>query len=112
MDSTLSDSMKAFHNSYAMYGLGFFGSSPHRIGRVLKNAGIHYEKVNCDQLNKIGVYIISYWNSDNIFKGLHTVAVKFDGEYYYTYNLSEGEVFVGLPANYINGYICGYYLGS
>ena len=61
-------------------------------------------------MKRPGVYIISYWNKGKPFKGLHTVAVSYDGTNYRAYNLSgNGTVANSLPSC-DNRYICGYYL--
>ena len=63
-------------------------------------------------MTKQGVYIISFWNDNAPWNGLHTVAVSYDGTTYTTYNLNGNgsESFVS-PEFYARLYICGYYLG-
>jgi hypothetical protein len=59
------------------------------------------------------VYIISFWNDNKPWGGLHTVAVKYDGVRYATYNLSgNGQISYMLPSDYACDFICGYYLGE
>ena len=50
-------------------------------------------------------------NKGKILKGLHTVAVYFDGNTYTTYNLKgDGKECYDHPSTYAYGYICGYYI--
>ena len=100
--------MAAFQDANAMMAFGYLGSDPRRIGTVLRNEGIPYTCIRLDEMDKPGTYIISFWN-DPITKGLHTVAVSYDGGSYTTYNYSGHEN--DLPSNYASRYICGYYLG-
>ena len=117
IDSTLSYTMVSFQTSGAMIGYGYFGSMPQAIGNVLKNEGIAYERVGLSEITQPGVYIISFWNSDSIFKGLHTVALQYNGYEYEIYNyksLRDNGTYE--PSKRLNlsefegRYICGYYL--
>lgn len=64
-----------------------------------------------DEMNKSGVYIVSYWTPYRYgFYSIHTIAVKcIDGEYE-PQNLKNPANFS--PSNLGNRYIRGYYLGK
>lgn len=91
---------------------GFFGSNPYSLGKALKSNQIKYNIVSLDELNKEGLYIISYWNSINYNSMLHTVAFQSDGKgNYITYNLyGNGKISSIPPINCIGSYIIGYKL--
>lgn len=110
-ESTLSRTMADFQAAGAMIGYGLFGSSPRAIGRVLRRGGIAYERVSLADMTRRGVYIISFWNDRAPWGGLHTVAVRYDGVRYTTYNLKgRGEVTSLPPSVYARHFICGYFL--
>lgn len=110
-NSTLSQTMADFQSAGAMIGYGLFGSNPRAIGRVLRRSGIAYERVSLADMTRQGVYILSFWNDRAPWGGLHTVAVRYDGKRYTTYNLKgRGEVTYLPPAVYARHFICGYYL--
>ena len=110
LPSTLSGTISSFHANSAIFGDGFFGSNPFAIGTVLDSEGISYSSVGLSQMNKSGVYIISYWNTDSIFDGVHTIAIQYDGTTYkaYNYHWQEGSIDI---SQFKGRYICGYYLG-
>lgn len=111
MDSSLSSTINDFYDSYAMLGVsGLLGSNPRQIGRVLTKSGIDYNLVSANEMTKPGVYIVSCWNENAPFNGLHTIAVKYDGSKYTPYNKRNGYF---NPSDYDNSsYIIGYYLGE
>ena len=111
MDSSLSSTISDFYDSFAMLGFsGLFGSDPLKIGRVLTKSGITYSRVSANEMTKPGIYIVSYWNDNAPFNGLHTIAVTYDGSKYTTYNKHNGYF---NPYDYDNSsYIIGYYLGE
>lgn len=110
-ESTLTQTMADFQSAGAMIGYGLFGSNPRAIGRVLHRSGITYERVSLADMTRHGVYIISFWNENAPWGGLHTVAVHCDGRRYMTYNLrGRGEVTSLPPSVYARRFICGYYL--
>ncbi len=114
VESTLSETMKDCQDVSAMMGLGALGSSPHSIGRVLSYSGIDYTEVEFDEMTVPGVYIISYWTEykDTPFYSIHTVAIKYDGTTYSTYNKNGNGYRYDLhPSTYTTDIICGYYLG-
>ena len=69
-----------------------------------------YEPVEFDQFDRVGIYILSYFVDGEVFEGIHTVAVKYDGTDYTTYNF-ENDVTNQHPSDYIQLYFCGYYIG-
>ena len=111
IESSLSETISDFQSVGAMRGYGFFGSKSHAIGRVLKKEGIAYSRVGINEMTNTGTYIISFWNENPPWGGIHIVAVTYDGAAYTAYNL-EG---YGCPSpitlsDYKGRYICGYYL--
>ena len=112
IESTLSDTMLDFQSANAMLGMGFFGSNPYAIGDVLENDGIPYTRVGLEDLDRPGIYILSYWTGTPWQSPLHTVAVQYDGVQYVIYNRSgNGTLSYGIPTNSDN-FICGYYVGG
>ena len=110
LESSLSDTIATLHETNAMYGFasGVFGSNPRQIDRVLDSYGMSYVSVELDEMTQPGVYIMSYWVEDNIFGGIHTIAVVYDGNDFYRYNQS----YYFDPKMLGNRYICGYFLGQ
>ena len=109
MDSSLSSTISDFYDSFAMLGFsGLFGSDPRKIGRVLTKSGITYSRVSANEMTKPGIYIVSYWTEDFPHK-IHTIAVKYDGNSYNTFNPYQENA---SSLSYGVGYICGYYLGE
>ena len=111
LDSSLSETMTDFQSAGAMIGYGALGSNPYAIGRVLKKEGIAYSRVGLNEMTKSGTYIISFWNEGAPWKGLHTVAVSYDGSTYTAHNLGgNGEEYSISLSDYQSRYICGYYV--
>lgn len=111
MASTLSETMADFQAVGAMIGYGFFGSNPRAIGRVLRRSGMAYVRVGKREMTRPGVYILSFWNDHAPWGGLHTVAVRYDGAHYTTFNLKgRGDTSTLPPSVYARRFICGYYL--
>lgn len=109
IDSTLSETIKDFQAAGAMIGHGVFGSNPYAIGRVLKAEGIEYSKVRLNDITREGTYIISFWNDNAFWKGLHTVAVRCKGRAFIAYNLrGDGKPCPITLSAYSKSYICGY----
>ena len=112
-DSSLSKALYDMESCGAMWMGGLFGSNLKKIGKVLSKNNVQYSDVELNEINKPGVYIISYWTTGSGFLGitpLHTVAVKYDGTTYFTYN--KGGISTQNPSSYARDYICGYYLGG
>ena len=111
IDSTLSDTIRDCKDEGIMLLGGILGSRPSGIGKVLRRSMLNYKRVSLDRMNTQGYYIISFWVRGNVFNGLHTVAVYFDGNTYTTYNLKgDGEISNKHPSEYAYSYICGYYI--
>ncbi len=58
---------------------GRWGTNPYRIGKLITKARMNYSVVRSRtklKMKKGNVYIISFWNSQHIFDGIHTIAVK------------------------------------
>lgn len=109
IDSSLSETIKDFQAAGAMILRGVFGSNPHAIGRVLKAEDIEYSKVRLNDITQEGIYIISFWNDNVFWKGLHTVAVRCKGKAAIAYNLrGDGKPRPITLSAYSKSYICGY----
>ena len=58
---------------------GSFGSNPYALPRVFKDSGMKYSAIHgFDDLSESGIYIISFWNSNDFDSMLHTIAVEVD----------------------------------
>ena len=109
LDSCLSQTMLDFQQARTMVLLGAWGSNPYAIGRLLKKEGVACRRVGLAELNRPGRYIISFWNKNKPWHGLHTVALSYNGKTYTTYNLKgRGAVSSQNPHEYASDYICGY----
>ena len=109
-NSSLSQTIKDFQDNNAMIGLGYFGSNPYAIGKVLKSEGVDYSRVSLSEMKKAGTYIISFWNDNVPWGGLHTVAVSYDGSAYNLY--CDGSEYTIDLESYNSRFICGYYIGE
>ena len=110
--STLSETIYDFQSSGAMIGFGGLGSNPLAIGRVLNKEGIKYSRVGLNDMTEQGVYIMSFWNENPPWNGLHTVAVSYNGINYIAYNLNGNNIEYNISlSDYSKRFICGYYLG-
>ena len=111
IDSSLSQTMTDFQSTGAMVGYGLLGSNPYKIGDVLGYEGIEYSRVGLDDMTEEGTYIISYWNQNAPWHGLHTVALTYNGTKYIAYNLKgDGRAYRIYLSDYTESFICGYYL--
>ncbi len=107
--SSLSETISDFQKSLAMVLYGVFGSYPAMTGRLMRKYGLCAKRVKLSEINKAGVYIVSFWNGRTVFSGLHTVALEYDGAKYTTYNLhGTGSKEQVPPSDYAKRYICGY----
>ena len=113
IDSTLSDTIADLQTSGAMIGVtGSFGFNPYAFSSVLKASGLSYTPISLADMSNAGLYVITYWNSDNLMDGAHTVAVFFDGTTYVTYNYSgNGTPGYLSPFDYAENFIYGYQVG-
>ena len=90
-----------------------FCSYPHAIGDVLDYEGIGYYKVyGTENMTLNGTYVISFWNENAPFNGLHTIAVSKTSSGCIAYNLygDGNEYSLSNLDKYKNSFICGYYL--
>ena len=58
---------------------GQWGTNPYRIGKLITKAGMNYTAIKSRfilKMKKGGVFIVSFWNSKNILKRIHTIAIK------------------------------------
>ena len=77
--------------------------SPYQIDRVLDKSGISYTRIELEDINQPGIYIVSYWTGAPLLSSLHTVAIKWD-EKFKIYNCNTNN----LPSE--DKYICGYHI--
>ena len=87
-ESKLSDAIEAVVRGRAVPMKGFFGTLPWKLGRVLANEGVPFEKVRFRECVSDGVYILSFWNKKPWKNGLHTVAATRNGGTFTLYNWS------------------------
>ena len=61
---------------------GLWGSNPNYLDKLLEQYNQKYQKIKDSNYNKYlkegGTYILSFWNSDSIFDGIHTVTFTVD----------------------------------
>lgn len=101
-NSSLSQTIYEFQCLGLMIGDGGWGSDVTGIGAAMEIRGYKAYSVGLNELNKPGVYIISFWNENPPVNGLHTVAVSYNGDNYSTYNLKgRGEVDNRNPNEYV-----------
>lgn len=105
--SNLPDIMRQFQLSLGMVGYGIGGSNVYLVGRILKKNGIPSKPVKFNELNKQGIYIISYFNDGKLLKGIHTVTVAYDGNTYTVYNLRGKEAHNLANLDFAKKYVCG-----
>lgn len=110
--SSLSQTIRDFHASNAMFGYGFFGTRPSAVGRVLKHIGTDFTEVSISDMEDRGVYIVSYWNGKKPFHGLHTVAVLQKGGACVAFNNACDRLSLFTPSAYRDCVIKVYYLGE
>ena len=90
MESTLSQTIYDVQKCDGMWLLGLFGTYPGKTNNILNYYGIRYTNIeSVDGMSEKGMYIISYWdkNDKDVFWGIHTIAVEYDGGLYHAYNL-------------------------
>ena len=112
MESTLSKTMFTFQMADGMWMYGVLGSYPQTVGKVLWLYGMDHDVVSLSEMTEPGVYIMSFWNDNAPWNGLHTVAIRYDGINYIAYNYyGDGET-TNFPSlqQFADSYICGYYL--
>ena len=63
--------------------MGKWETNPYRIGKLITKCGMKYSVIKAAKklkMKKGGVYIASFWNSIDVFDGIHTIAVKVRGK--------------------------------
>ncbi len=94
--------IRSFEKNGYLMGVGYLGSDPYAIGDYMSTNGIEYTEftdftdLNYEIISNSGteqVYIVSYWNTDDITGGLHTVMFKTTtgGSMLHVYNLNSGQ---------------------
>ncbi len=78
-----------YRKTWAFWGV--FGSNVYMLYVYFKKHGIPYKrfyKLNSfkEDLDRTGLGILSFWNADNLFKGIHTVCVEKTDNGYRVYN--------------------------
>lgn len=104
-ESTLSETIKDVQMNMGLVFNGCFGVNPYRVDTILKKSGLTATPITIDDMNRSGVYLLAYWNSENIRDGAHFVAVQYDGKSYTTFNGEKSN-----PQEYAKRLICGYYV--
>ena len=119
-DTSMANLIYTFETSGAVIGGnsdvvgGALGSNPYSLTKVFNTLGLMYKEVPIDQMNVNGVYIMSYWNSQDVDSMIHTIAVRKTDEGYELYNLNgdydkkEKNITVSDLSKYQEGYIIGY----
>ncbi len=79
-----------YKKSWAFWGL--FGSNVFALYKFYKSHGIPYIKTKkykefLKLLDKNNTGMLSFWNGDTPFKGIHTVCIKKDNNSYIVYNM-------------------------
>lgn len=112
MEASMARLATQFQLSGAMIGWGYWGSNPRMIGAVLRRNHMDYAKIHsAKEMERPGIYIISYWTGRRWRSSLHTIAVKRDRFGYTAYNA--GSLMHKPPESYAGDtFICGYYLGE
>lgn len=85
-DSSIADLVDKFvsKDSYFLINhfflKGLFGAQPKAMGDALNMVGLKNKKAELNDVNKKGIYIVSYWDGTSIFDPIHTIAVRNDGK--------------------------------
>ena len=93
---------------------GALGSNPYSLPKVFNTLGLMYKEVSIDQMSANGIYIMSFWNSQDVDSMIHTIAIKKTDAGYELYNLNENYSQDGLNievndlSGYENRFITGY----
>ena len=100
-----------FQSAGAMWGWGYFGSDPRRIGRVLTKNGMEYTAFHTSEgIRQPGIYILSYWTGHPWRSHLHTVTAVKTESGFITYNRGSAPD-RRAPEEYLKGgFMQGYYL--
>lgn len=105
---------------YGSLVCGVFGTHPYALKRYFKAGGLPVHMIKdyymfCKKFADKKYGILSFWNADNIFKGLHTVCVENTPEGLKVYNRSNKKtepVIYSSIDDYMDfgRFICGYYV--
>lgn len=90
IDSDLEKLVAKFKKNHLVILFGLFGSRVKKLHRVFHapvNVNIINRKNKDTAFFKDGVYIISFWNTNPPFHGIHTVAMQVKNGQFFTYNL-------------------------
>ena len=119
-DTSMANLIYAFEISGAVIGGngtlvgGALGSNPYSLPKVFNTLGLMYKEVSIDQMSANGIYIMSFWNSQDVDSMIHTIAIKKTDAGYELYNLNENYSQDGLNievndlSGYENRFITGY----
>lgn len=90
IDSDLEKLVAKFKQNHLVIMFGLFGSRVKKLHKVF-HAPVNVTIINRTNkdtaFNKDGVYIISFWNTNPPFHGIHTVAMQVKNGKTLTYNL-------------------------
>ena len=123
-DTSMANLIYTFETSGAVIGGngtlvgGALGSNPYSLTKVFNTLGLMYKEVSIDQMNVNGVYIMSYWNSQDVDSMIHTIAIKKTDTGYELYNRKRDydkdtkNITVSDLSEYQEGYIIGYMVGN
>lgn len=90
INSDLEKLTAKFKRHHLIILLGLFGSKVRKLARIFHApvcVTIINKKAKDTAFIKDGVYIISFWNSNPPFHGIHTVAMQIKDSQFFTYNL-------------------------
>lgn len=100
---SISNIIRSFEKDGYLMSEAYFGSDPYAIGDYLDSIYVNYtEYANnssytnfknavTNNISSKNTYIVSYWNTDSLLGGLHTVAFSTNGGTIYIYNLHTGD---------------------
>lgn len=67
---------------------GAFGSNPYSLPKVFKQLDLSFDHASLRQMSVNGIYIMSYWNTQDFDSKLHTIALQKTDAGYKLYNCS------------------------
>lgn len=84
--------IRVFEETRGLMGIlraGRLGGDPYAVGRVLRALGMEYRVCAApEELREDGVYVLSFLNGKSVFSGVHTVALRADGDGAEVWNLT------------------------
>ena len=91
-DTSLAELAFIFETSGAVVGDnligGAFGSNPYSLPKVFKQLDLSFDHASLRQMSVNGIYIMSYWNTQDFDSKLHTIALQKTDAGYKLYNCS------------------------